>query len=395
MKKILTLFLTITITIFGQQPAAAIITIPENPAEMVFSNTRFELIIPTFSFNTGNNLFSPGNINEDLTPDSTKQSFLDKLDNGAFKSNIATELKAGFTVGNFGVYVRPWFSSSTDLKSGIPELVFNGYESGKNYDFNGSNIEGIAAVSLDLSYAKLIRDENELTVSLGLTMHILHGLAVGKSKIISNNLTPDDLGQTNYTAIVDSIYGSQGDSGFSGKGFLMDLGVARHSQPWCTGIVIKNIGPALNWNGLTNKNSLYSGSITGGPNGPELSEPNSVDTEKPGVVMATKIPIIIQVYGERSLTDHWKWNLGIEKDLGNEWGGSTTAQFWTGLDWTPWKPLHLAGNFFYQGDQLGVTSLFGLKAGFFRINLAFGWNDVLHNEQSTSFNSSLLTSIQF
>lgn len=395
MKRSFICWLTLYLLLLAQWPVIANITLPDNPAELAYNNTRFELALPVVSFTGTNNLFDSQNMNADLSDPVAKAKFLDRIDGEGFKANLNSDLTFGLTFGHVEVQVRPWVSGSANLKQGFTDLVFNGYEAGKTYDLNGSKIDGIAALSLDLSYGRIIRDNDRFTSSAGLTFHYLSGLGVGKAKVTANTLTPDSWGQADYQITTDSIYGSSDDSGFSGQGFLIDFGYVYKNANWNAGVVLKNIGPAIKWKGLTRKNSVYSGSIIGGADGPELPEPDAVETETSNEKLSTTIPLVLELYGGRQLGDRLRWNFGVTKGASDAYGISTAPLLWTGLEWQPWQPFTLTGNMFWIDSQLGIDTTLRLKARFFDFNFNIGWTGGINPDEATALTGSLRTALHF
>jgi hypothetical protein len=387
-KSIVMLLIVLSLTLVGGGSAAAYLTEPDNPAELAISESRFKLILPVFGFSAGNNLFNFDNVNADLTTAEAKRDFLARLDGGEFHGDLATQLQTGITIGHFSAMVRPWFSGSVNLKSGIPQLIFEGYQAGQTYELNGSKAEGIAAGSLDLSYGRTVWRRFDSELSAGLTLHYLHGLAVGQSVVTASDITVDEWGQAGYSAEVDSFYGSLDDEGFSGEGYLLDLGLLYQNQSWTAGLVLKNIGPALNWQGLTHEYAIYEGEIIGGPDGPDLPEPDSTTTETGGAELSTRIPLVVHVYGGYQLSPKWRLNLGLEQGLEDAWGISTDPLLYTGLEWRPWKSLRMIGNVYSFRDQLGVETALQGRAKFFLIQLAAGWSGGLDPDQATDFHTS-------
>ncbi|HYH03193.1 MAG TPA: hypothetical protein VEC37_08840 [Bacillota bacterium] len=395
MKKWILTLAILLVAFQGRCMAAATLTEAENPAAMALSEIRFQLILPEHFFNADNNLFNPENINADLITAEAKKEFLDQLENGEFSADLVTSFKTGVTIGHWGVYLRPWLSGSINLRSGIPQLIFEGYEIGKTYEINDSKAEGIAAGSLDITYGRKLWTNENSTFSGGMTLHYLRGLAVGQGVVTGNNLTTDEWGQAEYDIMVDSSYGVIGDEGFHGEGFLADLGFLYQNKPWSVGLVFKNLGPAVVWEGLTRETTHYTGNITGGPEGPELPEPESTTVTESRANLSTRIPITVHLYGGWQLKESLEWIFGVKKGLKDAWGITTAPLTYMGLDWQPAAAFGITGNLYYYKNQVGLDTALRLKAKIFLFNLAVGWSGGLDNNEASSLNYSFATGLQF
>jgi len=336
--------------------------VEDNPARLAFENAAFELRLPSFSGGFENNLWHSENINLDLTDPTVKEEFLGLLEDGIFKSNLDLSTKLTLNIRRFKLQVRPWFSATTTLMPGIPELIFNGYEADHTYQINDSELNLLAALAFDLSYGQPLFKHENSALGLGLTVHYLYGLALGQGKIVNSSLTSDAWGQTDFQLEVDSYSGALIETpGFSGRGILADLGLVYNWDRFQGGAMVKNFACVpLTWTGVEHQTLQVDGSITGGASGPEFTEPETTKTSVTNATVTTLIPLEYSAYATYQLFSSLKLHLGYEQGMDDAWGISSTPKISTGLSWEPWKIFYFSGIISKQGEQLGLDAAFQL-----------------------------------
>src|SRR5690554_2307634 len=327
----------------GLSPAPSL---TDNPAEAAFAGTKFELLFPEISGSMGNNLFNLDYLSADFTGtegEKLKKEFLAKND---------SRFRTGLTIGRFSLHLQPWLSGTFNMGEAFPNLIFDGLKPNSTYSLSGLGGNGMAAAAVDMSYAHPIRLTENSSLGVGVNLRYLYGLAVMNAEIGNGKIETNEYGETSYT-ISDAVYfqGTIDEPGFSGQGFLFDLGALYRQDSWQAGLAVKNIGK-MNWEGVEGEklvDALTGDIITGGPDGPEFPEEEPEYEAETFSSYSHSLPLVLQAHGSYQLLRSLAVSAGMDKALKSGWGYSSKPRFWTGLDWRPFGLLHLGGTVARQG----------------------------------------------
>ncbi|HEX3044726.1 MAG TPA: DUF5723 family protein [Bacillota bacterium] len=369
----------------------------ENPADNAGEPTHFEIVFPELSLQADNNLFNLDFLNADMTTEAKKNSFLGRMEGQTFKSNFNLDLGTEMTIGDLTLHVGLWGGGSINLSSGFNKLLFYGYEPSQTYKFTGTLASSLSALSCDLTYARSIPLEiNDLQV--GATFRLLEGFAVYSGEVTNGEVTTNFWGQSDYKFNVRS-YGTNPDNlesgDFSGQGCLVDLGANYIMDKWKIGLALKNLGPAMEWTGIDVKDEQYTGSIDE-IGSTETPEPTTTTTNKTNVDYSVKIPVVLEAGATYSLNPKLDLKAGLRTAFSDGFGYSRTLRLLGDVDWRPFWLMHLAGEVYFQGAQMGASTLTELRLGPLWMSLGVGWTGgLIPGNSTTGVDMSLSGRIHF
>jgi hypothetical protein len=369
----------------------------ENPADNAGEPTHFEIVFPELSLQLENNLVNVDFLTADMTTTAKKNYYLSRKEGQTFKLNYNLDFGvAEMTIGDLTLHAGLWGGSSLNLSNGFTKLIFYGYSPNEKYNFNGTLGSALSALSCDLTYARTIPLEiNDLQV--GATFRLLEGIALYSGEVTDGAITTNEWGQAQYNFKVRS-YGTgteNSDFSFSGQGCLVDLGANYVVDKWKFGLALKNLGPPMEWTGIDVRSEQYEGDITE-IGQTENTEPTITTDERINSDYSVSIPVVLEAGATYSFTKNLDLKMGLRSAFSDGFGYSRTLRILGDADWTPLPFIHLAGEVYFQGAQMGANTLSELRLGPIWMSLEFGWTGGLIPGNSTSgVNMALLGRLHF
>ncbi len=343
-----------------------------NPANLgLMLSPGFSMEFPSIWVHLGNSSFGLSDYNRyngAFLSEGDKQALLEKIPEQGFTLNMLSNANAiGFSISRFAFSARVRAASDISIAKDIFDLLLNGNEFGRRYDFSETDGGAWAYLDLAASYAQPIYLEYFHDFSIGMTFHWLRGLGFAEVLSAEGTLTTD----------LNGAYGN-GNADFrvarAGNGISFDLGAAAIKNNYTIGVVLKNLFGRIGWN---QDITLYSiGILSDTLTVERLSneDPDSLITdfseEKPGDPFTVSLPLQLQVSGAMELSA-FRLSLQWTQAFQRAPGISTSPAVAFGAEYYGIGFLPLRLGFAVGGAQKFVTAMgLGLRLGTFSLNMA-------------------------
>ncbi|MBN1893661.1 conjugal transfer protein TraF [bacterium] len=345
-----------------------------NPANLGLpDNPKFTFTLVSIAAAAGNNSFSMNTLNDyegRYWDEADKQDILDMIPDRGFAVHSQVSVRAlSFSADRFALTLGAAADVGGRIDKTVFELLLNGNEIGKKYDFSDMNMRGMGIGSVGFSYAHPVAAGFADHFSLGGTFHFYYGGA---------NLRIDRLVSTvnleAYGFDLDTEY--EGRAATGGMGWGMDFGAsAQWGEKWTGGAVLRNLAGSIPWNKEIRKFTGYfkgeAISIEDMANKDDDEAFQDSSWEEDAGSFTQGLPVVLDIgacFREGKYLICGDYIQGFT----NGFFSSTVPQISMGTEWQGirWLPLRMGILF---GGEIGYATSFGFGLHLGRLALDFGW----------------------
>ncbi len=399
-----------------------------NPANLAMQGTTVEistvLPLPSINVATRNDFMSfndihyyfggvddgSGNLVGRYLDKTEKETLLSKFDDeNRIQTSTAINffsisVSAGKEIGNFGFSINDIVGQRTGIPKDFVDLLLNGNEIGKTYNFDNFVLSTSYLREFDFSYA---RDFSSLvdgffeSFSAGITFKLVNGYVYSNIETSGTTIkTLEDhsiLIENNFEAnlAVSPDFGIEWDwdnrkkvsniSPFlspAGTGFGLNIGfAAKLDSIWTFGLSITDIG-SVNWNTDPVSYESHGSFLISDIKDSTMSDSLSAAIEPTGSYsdgFTSSLPTVLRLGASFRLDRFLKGNfpgemllvIGYNQGFNNSLNNTTKALISLGFEWKPISQIPIRGGFTFGGFDGFAWSLgIGLDVDFLELNIA-------------------------
>lgn len=346
-----------------------------NPATLgLRSTTRYSLMFASFGLGASNNAFNSADYNR---YNGAKLSTVDKqtllqrvpLKGWDFHAGSGTEL-LGFSFHNFAAMISMDFVSDANLPRDVIDLLLNGNQMNRIYDFSRARGSALAFASVGVAYGHaVVLPQKSIKLALGGTIKYLRGLGMVEMTEAKGQV------RTTLTGISGDA-SAQARAAEGGNGFGLDLGAtALLRRQWRVGITLRNVFATIGWqrNVRLYEYGVHADSLTlVAVEEEENAVFGNTSESRRGGRFSTILPPVLHLGVSRAWPE-FVVSADVLQGMQREYGITQTPELRAGveLNFVPGLSTRVginAGGNHKIGSSLGV----GLHAGDFHFDLAAG-----------------------
>ena len=231
-----------------------------NPANLGFSdNPKFSMSIVSVGVEVSNNAFTKAMYDKysqrEVWNERDKADIYSSVpDRGVEAGMAATIRMISFSVGKFALTLGGDAGGYGTIEKSLFDILLNGNQIGKNYQFNDFDVDALTVARLGLSYGEQIPVEFAEIFTVGGSLNLLYGIQYTKLEQADFNLAFNE-----FDFALDGIYEARMATGKLGWGLTLGS-AAQLNDRLSAGICLDNIISHLGWD----KNIKQSfGTLTG------------------------------------------------------------------------------------------------------------------------------------
>lgn len=370
-----------------------------NPANLALpKHSAFSLQLVGAGVNVGNLTLSKSTYdqyNGKYLSSSDIETILAEVPEDGFKLIADSDVQAlGFTIGSFALTVRGCVSSNLSVSKDYLKILLEGIYTNQNYDIGNNSGEAIGYSSITASYAFPVSLPLLQRAYFGTNVSYLIGL--GYAEVLESY---GELYHSGWEVNGDGLVRARYAQG--GAGFACDFGLVTLKNNWQIGLMFRNAFSKMNWNSKPEEfvAQFYT---ERGLNVENASDEDSLDAylitednQNEIDAFSTSLPAELRFGLARQFksfliaVDYHQGFIqrpGISKKpymaLGTEWRG------------IGFLPIRLGFGF---GGKYGtlMSTGFGLKLGFFRLDYGISFNGAVAPNKASALGMAVSTYLQF